>query len=217
MGTVGEAMTPRVRVKFCGITRPDDARCAAQLGADAVGLIFYPPSPRAVDVEQALEVLSVIPAMVTTVGVFVNPQPDELDAVLARVPLDLVQFHGDEAPDECARSPRPWMKAIAMCDEVDVSALAMRYVGARALLLDTFSVDRKGGTGRTFDWELIPGNLNVPIVLAGGLNAGNVAAAIRAVRPHAVDVNGGVESAPGVKEHKKMEAFMKEVQRVQVV
>jgi len=203
----------RVRVKFCGITRPEDARHAAELGADAIGLIFYPPSPRSVDIAQALAVLAVVPAMLTTVGVFVNAQPDELAQVLARVPLDLVQFHGDEPPDMCARSSRPWMKAVGMRDEVDLHDMAVRYAGARALLLDTFSADRKGGTGRTFDWGLIPADLNLPIVLAGGLDASNVAAAIRAVRPHAVDANGGVESAPGIKDRNKMAAFMQEVQR----
>ena len=204
---------PRVRVKFCGITRPEDARHAAQLGADAIGLIFYPPSPRAVDIERALEVLSAVPAMLTTVGVFVNPQPDELAALLAQVPLDLVQFHGDELPAVCRRSSRPWMKAVGMRDGIDVHDIAARYAGARGLLLDTFSAQQRGGTGRAFDWRLIPADLSVPIVLAGGLDASNVAAAIHAVRPHAVDANGGVESAPGIKDHRKMEAFMQEVER----
>jgi phosphoribosylanthranilate isomerase len=202
----------RVRVKFCGITRAQDALHAAQLGADAIGLIFYPPSPRAVGIARAQELMSVIPAMLTTVGVFVNPQPDELAALLEQVPLDLVQFHGDESPALCRRSPRPWMKAVSMREGVDVRAAATRYAGARGLLLDTFRADRKGGTGQTFDWQLIPDDLGVPIVLAGGLDASNVAAAIRAVAPHAVDANGGVESAPGIKDHTKMEAFMQEIQ-----
>lgn len=205
----------RIRVKFCGITRPDDARYAAHLGADAIGLIFYPPSPRSVDIEQACKVLAAVPAMVTTVGVFVNPKADELDAVLERVPLDVVQFHGDESPEQCARSSRPWMKAVAMRDDVDLLECARNYADARALLLDTFSVEVKGGTGRTFDWTLIPGNLDIPIVLAGGLNAGNVRSALGTCRPHALDVNGGVESAPGIKDHTKMKAFMNEVQRGQ--
>ena len=205
----------RVRVKFCGMTRPDDARYAAHLGADAIGLIFYPPSPRAVDIDLARRVLEAVPAMVTTVGVFVNPGADELDAVLEQVPLDVVQFHGDEPPEQCARSSRPWMKAIAMRDDVDLRECASRYAGARALLLDTFSVDVRGGTGRTFDWTRIPRDLSLPIILAGGLNAGNVGSALGAFRPHALDVNGGVESAPGIKDHTKMKAFMNEVQRGQ--
>lgn len=209
-------MSARTRVKFCGITRSDDARQAARLGADAIGLVFYPPSPRSIDIEQARAVVAALPAMVTTVGVFVNPSHEELEAVLARVPLDLVQFHGDETPQECARSPRPWMKAIAMRDGVDLVECAKRYVDARALLLDTFSVEVKGGTGRTFDWARVPGNLAMPIVLAGGLNAGNVANAVHAVHPLAVDASGGVESAPGIKDHSKMEAFMSEVRRGQV-
>jgi len=212
---VAGAIRPRVRVKFCGITRARDARVAADLGADAIGLIFYPPSPRAVDIAQALEVMSAVPAMLTTVGVFVNPAPAELAAVLAQVPLDLVQFHGDESAAVCVRSPRPWMKAVAMRTGVDLRELAARYAGARALLLDTFSPERKGGTGRNFDWGLVPANLDVPVVLAGGLDASNVAAAIEAVRPHAVDVSGGVESAPGIKDGNKMKAFMQEVLGVQ--
>lgn len=208
-------MTSRVRVKFCGITRPQDARYAADLGADAIGLIFYPPSPRSVDVEQACKVLAAVPAMVTTVGVFVNPDVEELDAILKRVPLDMVQFHGEESPQRCALSSRPWMKAVAMRDGVDLAESALQYAGARALLLDTFSAAVKGGTGRTFDWSLIPADPGIPIVLAGGLNAGNVGAALNAFRPHALDVNGGVESAPGIKDHTKMKAFMNEVQRGQ--
>lgn len=210
-----DSVATRVRVKFCGMTRPDDARYAAQLGADAIGLIFYPPSPRSVNPEQACKVLATLPAMVTTVGVFVNPSHEELDAVLDRVPLDMVQFHGDESPQQCALSSRPWMKAVAMRDDVDLAECASQYAGARALLLDTFSVAVKGGTGRTFDWTLIPADLGMPIVLAGGLDAGNVGAALEAVRPHALDVNGGVESAPGIKDHTKMKAFMNEVQRGQ--
>jgi phosphoribosylanthranilate isomerase len=208
---VAASSRPRVRVKFCGITRPQDALHAAQLGADAIGLIFYPPSPRAVDIARALEVMAAVPAMVTTVGVFVNPQPDELAALLEQVPLDLVQFHGDESPAVCQSSSRPWIKALGMREGTDVRDMATRYAGARGLLLDTFSAEQKGGTGRTFDWQLIPSDLDVPLVLAGGLDVTNVAAAIRAVRPHAVDANGGVESMPGIKDHKKMEAFMREV------
>lgn len=205
----------RTRVKFCGMTRVEDALAAAQLGADAIGLIFYAPSPRAVTVEQARAVVDALPPFVTTVGVFVEPSPDELRSVLASVKLDMLQFHGEEDPDLCAGAGRPWIKAVGMREGADPRAAARRYPGARALLLDTFSARHKGGTGRAFDWSLVPGDLGKPLLLAGGLDAGNVADAIRAVGPYAVDANGGVESAPGVKDADKMREFMKEVERVQ--
>lgn len=205
----------RSRVKFCGITRAQDARVAAALGADAIGLIFYPPSPRAVTVEQALTVLDATAPLLTTVGVFVNPSAQQLAAVLARVPLDMLQFHGDEDPALCAGAGRPWIKALGMREGTDARAAARRYPGARGLLLDTFSARSKGGTGRVFDWSLVPADLDRPVILAGGLDAGNVAQAIAAVRPYAVDVSGGVESSPGVKDAGKMEAFIQEVERAQ--
>jgi len=207
--------TRRVRVKFCGMTRAADARAAAALGADAIGLIFYPPSPRAVSVEQALAVLDAVAPLVSTVGVFVNPTAAELAAVLSRVPLDMVQFHGEEDPALCASAGRPWIKAVGMREGVDLRVTARRYPAARGLLLDTFSAREKGGTGRVFDWSLVPADLGRPVILAGGLDAGNVAQAIAAVRPYAVDANGGVESAPGVKDTGRMEAFMREVERAQ--
>lgn len=197
------------------MTRPADARVAVALGADAIGLIFYPPSPRAVSVDQALAVLDAVAPLVSTVGVFVNPTAAELDAVLARVPLDMVQFHGEEDPVLCAGARRPWIKAVGMREGVDPRVTARRYPGARGLLLDTFSAREKGGTGRVFDWTLVPADLDRPVILAGGLDAGNVAQAIAAVRPYAVDVNGGVESSPGVKDVGSMEAFMQEVKRAQ--
>jgi phosphoribosylanthranilate isomerase len=205
----------RIRVKYCGMTRARDARLAVDIGADAIGLIFYPPSPRAVSVEQALEVLAGVPPLVTSVGVFVNPSLEELRDVVGRVPLDLVQFHGEEDPGLCAAAGRPWIKAVGMHDGVDVHAMAKRYAGARGLLLDTFSARHKGGTGVAFDWSLVPREIDKPVLLAGGLEAGNVAAAIEAVQPYAVDVNGGVESSPGIKDAARMEAFMREVRRVQ--
>jgi len=205
----------RVRVKFCGITRAQDAEQAARLGADAIGLIFYPPSPRAVTPQQALEVIGALPPLVSVVGVFVDPQSDALAQVLERVPLDLLQFHGEEDPALCAGAGRPWIKSVGMRAGVDVQAAARRYAGARGLLLDTFSARDKGGTGRAFDWALVPAHAGKPLLLAGGLDPGNVAAAIRAVRPHAVDANGGVELRPGIKDAQRMEAFMREVESVE--
>jgi len=204
-----------VRVKFCGMTRAEDARAAAALGVDAIGLIFHPPSPRAVDADRAAAVVDGLAPFVTRVGVFVDPRPGAVEQVLARVPLDLLQFHGDEPPELCAAYGRPWIKAVAMRSRDDALAAARRYAGASALLLDTWSAQRRGGTGRAFDWSQVPQQLDRPVLLAGGLVAGNVADAIRAVRPYAVDTASGVESAPGVKDHDKMKAFMKEVTRGQ--
>jgi phosphoribosylanthranilate isomerase len=205
----------RVRVKLCGMTRAEDARAAAALGADAVGLVFHPPSPRAVDAEQAAAVLEALPPFVARVGVFVNPEPDALRAVLGRVALDVIQFHGDEPPELCAAAGPPWIKAVAMRGREDAEDAARRYAGAAALLLDTHSVERRGGTGQTFDWSLVPRDLGLPVLLAGGLDPANVAAAVRAVRPYAVDAASGVESAPGIKDHGKMQAFIREVTRGQ--
>ena len=213
----GPAHVPdvRVRVKFCGMTRAEDARAAASLGADAIGLIFHPPSPRGVDAEHAAAVVRGLAPFVTRVGVFVDPDPATLQHVLSRVALDLLQFHGDEPAELCAASGRPWIKAVAMRGPEDALAAARRYPGAAALLLDTWSARSRGGTGRTFDWSMVPRDLDRPVLLAGGLGPDNVAEAVRAVHPYAVDTASGVESAPGVKDHDKMKAFIREVTRGQ--
>lgn len=203
------------RVKICGITRPEDALAAARLGAAAIGLVFYAPSPRAVSIAQAQAVLQVLPPFVTTVGLFVDAEAGWIEEVLAAVPLDLLQFHGDETPEQCARYHRPYLKAVRMRPAVDLAECARRYHNARALLLDTYQPGLPGGTGAAFDWSRVPAQLDKPIVLAGGLTPANVAAAITAVRPYAVDVSGGVESAKGIKDAAKMAAFIKEVTRVE--
>lgn len=203
----------RTRVKICGLTRPEDAREAARLGADAIGLVFYPPSPRAVGVAVAQAVLRGLPPFVTVVGLFVDPREDEVRGVLDQVPLDLLQFHGEEPPEFCAAYGRPWIKAIRMREGVDLWSLRRRYAGAQALLLDAHQPGVAGGTGICFDWARIPPGLGGEIILAGGLTPETVAAAIRAVRPYAVDVSGGVESAKGVKDPAKMAAFLREVRQ----
>lgn len=203
----------RTRVKICGLTLPEDAREAARLGADAIGLVFYPPSPRAVGVAVAQAVLRGLPPFVTVVGLFVDPREDEVRGVLDQVPLDLLQFHGEEPPEFCAAYGRPWIKAIRMRDGVDLWSLRRRYAGAQALLLDAHQPGVAGGTGMCFDWARIPPGLGGEIILAGGLTPETVAAAIRAVRPYAVDVSGGVESAKGVKDPAKMAAFLREVRQ----
>ena len=201
----------RTRVKICGLTREADVLAAAELGADAIGLVFYDPSPRAVGIEQARRLCAALPPFVTSVGLFVDAAPDQIRSTLARVPLDLLQFHGEESPEYCAAFGRPWIKAVRMRPGIDPQSLPELYPGAAGLLLDAYDPARAGGTGQCFDWDLVPPDLAPHIVLAGGLDPDNVAVAIRRVRPHGVDVSGGVEVAKGLKDRQKMAAFMKGV------
>ena len=189
----------RTRIKICGITRPEDALAAAAAGVDAVGMVFYEPSPRSVTMELAAELVAVLPPFVTAVGLFVDAPEATVRATLERVPLDMLQFHGDETPHYCASFGRPWYKAVRMRRDEDVAAQARAYSGGRAILLDSYRAGMPGGTGETFDWERVP-KLAMPIILAGGLDADNVESAVVRVRPAAVDVSGGVEQAPGIKD-----------------
>lgn len=202
---------PRTRVKICGFTRPADALTAVQLGADALGLVFYPPSPRAVSIEQAQAIVATLPPFVTVVGLFVDATAEEIREVLAAVRIDLLQFHGDEPAANCRGFGKPYIKAIRMAAEVDLAALARTYHDAAGLLLDAWHADAKGGTGQAFDWSRIPAQCPLPIVLAGGLHPGNVAQALATARPYALDVSSGVESAKGIKDAAKMAAFLNEV------
>lgn len=197
-----------VRSKICGITRIEDALAAAEAGVDAIGLVFYAKSPRAVTAAQAREIVAALPPFVTSVGLFVNASRCELNEILEVVPLDLLQFHGDETPAECAGFHRPWIKALRVRPGDDLEAACKLYAGAQGILLDTFVAGVPGGTGKAFDWSLVPARLSKPIILAGGLHAGNVGAAIAQVKPYAVDVSGGVEAAKGIKDHAKVDAFM---------
>jgi phosphoribosylanthranilate isomerase len=206
-------MMMRTRVKICGITRVEDAVCAVQNGADAIGLVFYGPSPRNVNAAQAAEIIQHIPAFVSIVGLFVNAEVNEIKALLSRVKLDLLQFHGDETPGECEQFGVPYIKAIRVRPETNLVQCADDYAHAKALLLDTYTEGVVGGTGHVFDWQLIPKALTKPIILAGGLNPQNVAQAIAQVKPFAVDVSGGVEAAKGVKDASKIAAFMQQVYR----
>ncbi len=199
------------RIKICGITRRHDALVAAELGAHAVGLMFYEDSPRFVSLDKAREVIEVLPPFVTRVGVFVNPEEQQVHAILGAVRLDLLQFHGDELPQFCAQFSMSYIKAVRVKKGLDLLQYASRYRDAKGLLLDAHNERAYGGTGEAFDWSLIPGNLNMPIILSGGLNAANVARAIRQMRPWAVDVSSGVESAKGIKDAAKIAAFVQEV------
>jgi len=204
----------RTRVKICGITCSEDALAAVAAGADAIGLVFYAPSSRVISAEKAREIVHTLPAFVTTVGLFVNPTPDEVHDVLAQVELDCLQFHGEETADFCELFTRPYIKAIRMKADTDIEQAAVTYRGAKGLLLDTYVEDIPGGTGQVFDWDKIPAERRLPLILAGGLNVENVAQAIKRVRPYAVDVSGGVERAKGIKDHDKIRAFIREVNRV---
>jgi phosphoribosylanthranilate isomerase len=203
-----------VRSKICGITRVEDALAAAEAGADAIGLVFYAKSPRAVSVQQAREIIAALPPFVTSVGLFVDASRCELGEILDAVPLDLLQFHGDETPDECDHYGRPYIKALRVKPGDDIAAQVARYANARGVLLDTFVPGIPGGTGEAFDWSLVPAQLSKPVILAGGLTAANVAQAIGQVRPFAVDISGGVESAKGIKDAAKIHAFMEAVRSV---
>jgi phosphoribosylanthranilate isomerase len=202
-------MTPLV--KICGLTRLEDALAAARLGAHALGFVFYSRSPRNVTPAQAAEIVRRLPPFVTSVGLFVNAGDQEVARVLNEVPLDLLQFHGEESPEYCGQFRKPFVKALRVRPGVDLLQYAHQFEGARGLLLDAFVEGTHGGTGSGFDLNLIPPGLPLPVVLSGGLSSGNVAAAIRRVRPWAVDVSSGVESAPGVKDAQKMADFFQGV------
>ena len=199
---------PRTRVKICGVTTTADALLAANAGADAVGLNFHPPSPRVVDVATAGEIAAALPPFVAIVGLFVDAAPEVVSATLEEVRLDSLQFHGDEPPAFCRSFGVPYIKAAGMCEGFDFDAFSHRYSDACALLLDAYSPDLKGGTGRTFDWGAWPSSER-PLVLAGGLHADNVAEAITATRPYAVDVASGVEGATkGRKDVRRVTRFL---------
>jgi phosphoribosylanthranilate isomerase len=212
------------RIKICGITRIDDGLAAARAGADAIGLVFWPGTPRVVQLVQARAIAHAMPPFVTIVGLFVDPTADEVNAALDAVPLDVLQFHGHEPPELCRAFGRPYLKAIAVDSTGDLLESVSPYGDAAGLLFDAPpSQGVPGGTGRTFDWSRLPATLSRPLVLSGGLNAGNVARAIRLVRPWAVDVSSGVEASgpdgrplAGIKDAAKIAAFVEEVRHADV-
>jgi len=199
----------RTRVKICGFTRVDVAAAAARLGVDAIGLVFYPPSPRHVEIEQAIKIVNALPAFTSVVALFVDEQEAQIREVLAQVAIDCLQFHGDETPAACRLYGKRYIKAVRIQEGIDISSAAQNYHDAAGLLLDAYHPDAKGGTGHRFDWALIPRQCALPVVLAGGLDAANARAAIEAVRPYALDVSSGVEIEKGIKDTVKMAAFLK--------
>ena len=202
------------RIKICGITRVEDALAAAYSGADALGLVFYDKSPRSVTLKQAALLVAAIPPFVTLVGLFVNPSAEAVQEILQQIPLDVLQFHGEEEPKFCDQFDRPYLKAVRVKYGLDLVQCAARYNDAQGLLLDAFIEGTHGGTGVSFDWTLIPHNLPLPVILSGGLHVNNVADAIKQVRPWAVDVSSGVEAAKGIKDAAKIAAFINEVKKI---
>jgi len=199
----------RTRTKICGITNVEDALCAVDAGADAIGLVFYDLSPRCVEIEQAAKIQKALPPFVTTVALFVNPELDLVESVIEQVKIDVLQFHGDETPAFCEQFSRPYFKALRMKEGIDLYAECERYDSAQALLLDAYKPGVPGGTGETFDWARIPKDLSKAVILAGGLEPGNVAEAIEQVQPYAVDVSGGVEAKKGFKDAEKVIQFVR--------
>ncbi|MCW8926010.1 MAG: phosphoribosylanthranilate isomerase [Xanthomonadales bacterium] len=196
----------RTRIKICGLTRSEDVQFAVSRGADAIGFVFA-RSPRQVSVEEAARLAAGVPAGVLRVGLFLDQEQAEIERVLARVPLDVLQFHGRETGAQCSVFALPWLKAVAMEDEYSLERAEGNYAGAMGLLLDSHQAGQRGGSGRVFDWSLVRSAAK-PLWLAGGLNAANVAEAIKTVQPYAVDVSSGVESAPGVKDSGKISEFI---------
>jgi phosphoribosylanthranilate isomerase len=204
------------RIKICGIARLKDAEAALRAGVDAIGLVFYKASPRAVEIEAAREIAQCVGPFVSVTALFVNPLAEDVEAVLKTVPVSLLQFHGDELADFCRQFQRPWIKACRVKPELNLSDIFQQYDEASALLLDTYKDGLAGGTGETFDWGLVandrlPRTAHQKVILAGGLTPENVGQAVSMVRPYAVDVSGGVEVAPGIKDADKMLSFVRAV------
>lgn len=196
------------RIKICGITRKEDALAVVDSGADALGLVFYAASPRAVTIEQAAAIAAVVPPFVSVVALFVDEPMGSIERILDAVPIDLIQFHGDESPEFCQQFGRPWIKALRVKPGLDIADVGHRYRRARGLLLDSWQEGVPGGTGKPFDWQLALVDMPLPVVLAGGLHEENVGEAIRILKPAAVDVSGGVESSPGIKDTRKIHRFI---------
>jgi phosphoribosylanthranilate isomerase len=197
-----------IKIKFCGITNSEDANYASDLGADALGFVFYSQSPRFVSLDKARKIIDKLPPFITSVGLFVNPTEAEVLDVINECRINLLQFHGDEDESFCTKFNLPYIKAIPMKPHVNLLKFCDDYSTAKALLLDTYSTDLRGGTGKTFDWKLIPLNTSKPIIIAGGLNPQNIKNLLESIRPYGVDVSGGIESIKGKKDHQLMNEFI---------
>ena len=201
------------RVKICGITRTEDALHAAAEGVDAIGLVFYQKSPRFVTASQAADISNKLPAFVTSVALFKDADAEEVSRILTEVPIDLLQFHGSESAEFCRQFGKPYIKALGMAGESVVPKRVEEYHDARGLLLDGHAPGADGGTGQSFEWNMIPDDLEYPLILAGGLDVNNVAEAIQSVQPYAVDISSGVESEKGIKDAALVTAFMNNVRQ----
>jgi phosphoribosylanthranilate isomerase len=197
-----------MRVKICGITSVDDALVAVKAGADAIGLVFYEPSPRCVNIEQAEAIARAVGPLVTVVALFVNASSDVIENILKRVPIHVMQFHGDEPAEFCEQFSRPYLKALRMHEDLDVDETIGLFSSASGILLDAYTPGVPGGTGETFDWQRVPKDSGRPIILAGGLNPENIRRAVAETSIYGVDVSGGVERAPGIKDAQKIESFI---------
>ncbi|AMQ27603.1 TPA: phosphoribosylanthranilate isomerase [Legionella pneumophila] len=201
----------RIRIKMCGMTRSEDIQCAIDLGVDAIGLIFYPKSARNVSLEKARIIVNNIPPFVDIVAVLVNPEQSFVQLIINEIPVQLLQFHGEESSEFCRQFNKPFIKAIHPKTAIQIQSAVDEFFDASAILLDTPSDKERGGTGLTFDWKIIPENLSKPYILAGGLNESNILEAITMCHPYAVDVCSGIEASPGVKDHLKMSRFIKAI------
>ncbi|PIE42597.1 MAG: phosphoribosylanthranilate isomerase [Gammaproteobacteria bacterium] len=201
----------RKRIKVCGIKKLEDAMVAAHSGADALGFVFYEPSPRNIDIQTAKDIIQKLPAFVTSVALFVDPDVELVETVIEQTQVDLLQFHGNETAEFCTRFSRPYIKALRVRPELDIAEQAKRHPNAKAILLDAYVENVPGGTGKAFNWSLIPAELDQPVILAGGLHPGNVAAAIEQPNIWGVDVSGGVEAQKGVKSPQLIKSFCRGV------
>lgn len=205
---------PRTRIKICGLTRKQDVLAAVGAGADAIGFVFYAPSPRHVSIPRAEALMALVPPFVTVVGLFVNADGKVVEEALDRLPISLLQFHGDEGEAECARFGRPYIRAVRMREGVDLLKYAACFPSARGFLLDAF-VDGYGGGGKVFDWSLVPAHFDRPLILSGGLDPDNVGEAVRRIHPWAVDVSSGVEISKGIKDAEAISRFIAGVQHAE--
>ena len=204
----------RVRIKFCGITNLQDALDADCLGVDALGFVFYKPSPRYISPLVAAQIIEKLSPFVSTVGLFVNATQQEVSEISDLTKIDMLQYHGDESPEYCESSFKPWIKALRVGGDENLIQEVLRFRNAKAILFDSYDVERRGGTGTSFDWSLLPDQVTCPTILAGGLNSKNIVGAIRRVEPFCVDVSGGIESTKGIKDRVKMKDFVAEVNKL---